>query len=239
MITPIIHRLLTRNDLFRLVGEIMRVDTAEGRLAQQALEAGKVDAVLDSEAALDAVLGLGGAPAPLPLALLWYVPLRAALCERGEPDIELADYAATLPVAFAASRTTRAYTRGQNGIATWWQSIASLPDGTAVQAERTADMAALALWWAGCFPEWVARRGGGAGMIRAYVIFAAQAYLLASRVFGRLAPAAAALCARAAERADVLQAALADVRRHYLGRDAHTPQGRLDRFLSRLKLRES
>lgn len=239
MITPMIHRLLTRNDLAGLVGEIMRVDSAEGRLAQQALETGNVDAVLDSDAALDAVLGLGGAPAPLPLALLWYVPVRAALRERGELDIQIADYTATLPVAFAAARAIRHYAHGENGVATWWQSIASLPDGTTAQAERTADIAALALWWAGCFPEWVARREGGAGMIRAYVLFATQAFLLASRVFRRLAPAAASLCEHAAERAEVLQAALADVRRHYVGREAHTAQGRLDRFLARLRLRES
>src|SRR5712692_3669229 len=79
MITPIIHRGLTREDLARLVAEIGRVDQAEARAAEESLQAGEVDAVLDSPAALEAVHGRGGAPAAVPLTLLWYVPVRAAL----------------------------------------------------------------------------------------------------------------------------------------------------------------
>src|SRR6266480_1082553 len=94
MIRPIIHRQLTRGDLACLVDEIARMDVAEGREADQALQAGAVDTVLDSPAALEAVLGRGGAPAPLPLTLLWYVPIRAQLRLRGVTDILLADYAA-------------------------------------------------------------------------------------------------------------------------------------------------
>src|SRR2546426_10435110 len=40
MITPIIHRMLTREDLARLVAEIGRVDQAEARAAEQAVQAG-------------------------------------------------------------------------------------------------------------------------------------------------------------------------------------------------------
>ena len=61
MIRPIIHRQLTRGDLACLVDEIARMDVAHGREADQALQAGAVDAVLDSPAALEAVLGRGGA----------------------------------------------------------------------------------------------------------------------------------------------------------------------------------
>src|SRR6266702_4240773 len=63
MIRPIIHRQLTRGDLACLVDEIARMDVSEGRDADQALQAGAVDTVLDSPAALEAVLGRGGAPA--------------------------------------------------------------------------------------------------------------------------------------------------------------------------------
>src|SRR5438093_358577 len=72
MITPLIHRVLTREDLARLVAEIGRVDQAGARAAEQAVQAGEVDAVLDSAAALEAVRGRGGAPAAgpwLPCAL--------------------------------------------------------------------------------------------------------------------------------------------------------------------------
>jgi len=78
MITPLIHRALTREDLARLVAEIGRLDQAEARAAQEAVQAGEVDAVLDSPAALEAVRGRGGVPAAVPLPLLWYVPVRAA-----------------------------------------------------------------------------------------------------------------------------------------------------------------
>src|SRR5216684_2811846 len=179
MITPIIHRGLTREDLARLVAEIGRVDQAEAHAAEEALQAGEVDAVLDSPAALEAVHGRGGAPAAVPLTLLWYVPVRAALRARGVTDVELADYVATVPVVFATWRAVRAVAQGETGISLWWRYVASLPDGTVAQAEGAADVAALALWWAGCFPEWVTRRAAGRGMVRAYVTFAGQALALA------------------------------------------------------------
>src|SRR3989442_11123130 len=129
MIRPIIHRQLTRGDLACLVDEIARMDVSEGREADQALQAGAVDTVLDSPAALEAVLGRGGAPAPLPLTLLWYVPIRAQLRLRGVTDIVLADYAATLPVVFATSHPQRAIAQGENGMAEWWRARAPPPKG--------------------------------------------------------------------------------------------------------------
>ena len=111
--------------------------------------------------------------------------------------------------------------------------MASLPDGTVAQAEGAADVGALALWWAGCFPERVTKRGAGRGMVRAYVTFAGQALALAARILASRGPVAS-LCARAADQADALHAALAEARRDYLGRDTHSADSRLERFLSRL-----
>src|SRR2546427_9662359 len=127
MIRPIIHRQLTRGDLACLVDEIARMDVSEGRDADQALQAGAVDTVLDSPAALEAVLGRGGAPAPLPLTLLWYIPIRAQLRNRGVTDILLADYAATLPVVFASSHSQSAIARGENGMEDLWRLVAPPP----------------------------------------------------------------------------------------------------------------
>jgi hypothetical protein len=244
MITPVIRRLLTREDLARLVAEIGRLDQAKARAAEEAVQAGEVDAVLDSRAALEAVRGRGGAPGAVPLSLLWYVPVRAALCSRGVSDVELADYAATLPVVFATTRAVRTVAGGETGIGVWWRYLASLPDGTVAQAESAADVAALALWWAGCFPEWVTRRAAGRGMLRAYVTFAAEALALAARILGpgrhgepgaaEWGKPVASLCARAAGEAEALHGALADARREYLGRDVHSAASRLERFLTRL-----
>src|SRR5437867_9998176 len=236
MIRPIIHRQLTRGDLACLVEEIARMDVTEGREADQALQGGAVDAVLDSPAALEAVRGRGGAPAPLPLTLLWYVPIRAELRARDVTDIELADYAATLPVVFATSRALRVVARGDTGegVAEWWRFVSSLPPSTVAQAEGAADSAALSLWWAGCFPEWVARRGAGRGMIRAYVTFAGQMLALAAELLERRAPDVASLWARAAEQREALHAALTEARGDYLGPDVHSAESRLTRFLRRL-----
>jgi len=234
MIRPIIHRQLTRGDLALLVDEIARMDVAEGREAEQALQAGAVDTVLDSPTALEAVLGRGGAPAPLPLTLLWYIPIRAQLRARGVTDIALADYAATLPVVFATSHSQSAIAQGENGVTEWWRFVAALPSGTVAQAEAAADAAALALWWAGCFPEWVERGGSGRGMVRAYVTFAGRMLALAADLLEARAPEEAALCARAAEARAALHAALAEARGDYIGEDPHSTENRLERFLRRL-----
>ena len=233
MIRPIIHRRLTRGDLACLVGEIARMDVSQGREADQALQAGAVDTVLDSPAALEAVLGRGGAPAPLPLTLLWYIPIRARLRLRGVTDIVLADYAATLPVVFATAQPHSAIAHSETGMSQWWQFVAALPQGTVAQAEAAADAAALALWWAGCFPEWV-ERGGAGGMVRAYVTFAGRMLALAADVLESSAPEEASLCARAAEARIELHAALIEARADYIGDDPHSSESRLNRFLRRL-----
>lgn len=234
MIRPIIHRQLTRGDLACLVEEIARMDVAEGREADQALQAGAVDTVLDSPAALDAVLGRGGAPAPLPLTLLWYIPIRAQLRHRGVTDILLADYAATLPVVFATSHSQAAIAQGENGMAEWWRFVAALPQGTVAQAEAAADAAGLALWWAGCFPEWVERGGAGQGTVRAYVTFAGRMLALAADLLEASSPEEASLLARAAEARTELHAALAQARVDYIGEEPHSSESRLNRFLKRL-----
>ena len=234
MIRPMIHRQLTRGDLACLVDEIARMDVSEGREADEALRAGAVDIVLDSPAALEAVLGRGGAPAPLPLTLLWYIPVRAQLRTRGVTDIQLADYAATLPVVFATSQSQHAIAKGENGMSEWWRYVAALPQGTVAQAEAAADAAALALWWAGCFPEWVERGGTGRGMVHAYVTFAGRMLALAADLLEASAPEEAALCTRAAEARTELHAALIEARVDYIGEDPHSSESRLNRFLRRL-----
>ena len=59
MIAPMIHKMLRREDLLRLVDEIAITDPQEAYPAAQKLEAGRVDSLLDSPAALEAVRGRG------------------------------------------------------------------------------------------------------------------------------------------------------------------------------------
>src|SRR5260370_8963664 len=79
MITPIIHRGLTREDLAQLVAEIGRVDQAEAPAAEESLQAGEAAALLDPPPALEPVPGRGGAPAALPPTPPPHTPLPPAL----------------------------------------------------------------------------------------------------------------------------------------------------------------
>lgn len=234
LIAPMIRKTLTRDDLSRLVAEIAHTDPAEGYTAARALEAGRVDVLLDSPVALEAVRGRGGAPAPVPLTLLWYVPVRAYLRQNGEEDIDLADFTASLPLAFLTTRAGRRIGFDGSTLDSWAHAIEAMPPGTVARAECAAYCGALALWWAGLFPERVARRGRGHGMIRAYVDFAATVLRTAGRALHGKTPGLADLYHNAADRIHVVRSALAETRVDYLGRDAHTPSGRLDRFLERL-----
>lgn len=235
MIVPLIHRLLRRDDLARLIAAIGRIDTEAASRGSRALDRGAIDDILDSPQALDAVCGNGGTPAPLPLTLLWYVPVRASLREQGELDIPLADYAATLPVVFASARQLFAAGRQDSGLVPWTRSVTSLPRGTVIRAERAAFVASVALWWAGCFPERV-RHLGGSGMVRAYVDFAAWALEDAAASLHRRSPDTARVYGHAARRTRLVRDALGECRAHYLAPHAHSASNRLERFLERLRL---
>src|SRR5206468_12585050 len=125
--------------------------------------------------------------------------------------------------------------KGENGMAEWWRYVAALPQGTVAQAEAAADAAAVALWRAGCFPEWVERGGAGQGTVRAYVTFAGRMLALAADLLEASAPELASLCARAAEARIELHAALIEARVEYIGDDPHSSENRLNRFLRRLE----
>ena len=175
-----------------------------------------------------------GVPAPLPLTLLWYVPVRAALRERGESAVDLADYTASVPLAFVRIPTAAAGTQGWAGLADFQRAISSLPRDTLVRGERAADCGVVALWWAACFPERLYHRAGK-GIVRAYVAFAAGAFSEAARILGNTMPEIAQLLTAGSERIDQLYGALRSTAVDYLGRNAHTADGRINRHLARLE----
>jgi hypothetical protein len=233
MIRPTVHHSLRREDLTQLVAAIHRGNAAAAHSAARALEAGAVDELLDAPEALEAVRGYGGAPPPLPLTLLWYIPVRATLCARGEHDIALADFTASIPLAFLHTTATDVTHAGERGIAAWWQAVAGLPAGSRVRAERASRCGALALWWSGCFPQHLKRRGGR-GMIRAYLSFGATMLWESARLVEADGSTLAALYRRAAGRVELLREALQFTAAAYLGPDAHTTEGRLSRYLEHL-----
>jgi hypothetical protein len=250
MIQPTVHRSLRREDLACLVAAIHRGNAKAGRSAARALDAGAVHEVLDAPEALEAVRGYGGAPAPVPLTLLWYVPVRAALRARGENDVPLADFTASIPLAFLRTTATELAQAGERGIVAWWRAVVGLPAGSRVRAERACRCGALALWWSGCFPQHVERRGGalwwsgcfpqhverrgGKGMIRAYLGFGATMLWETAHLVEGHSSALSALYRRAAERIELLRESLQAAAVDYLWPDAHTPEGRLNRYLERM-----
>jgi hypothetical protein len=233
MIQPTVHRSLRREDLVRLVAAIHRGDAQAGRHAARALEEGAVDRVLDAPAALEAVQGYGGAPAPLALTLLWYIPVRAALRAMGEHDIPLADFTASIPVAFLRVGATEVARSGERGLVAWWRAVSGLPAGSRVRAERAARCGALALWWSGCFRQHVERRGG-TGMVQAYLDFGAAMLWETAQLIEARVVTLAALYRRAAMRVELLCDALQATSVDYIGPDAHSAEGRLRRYLRRL-----
>ncbi|UCF41794.1 MAG: hypothetical protein JSW43_05580, partial [Gemmatimonadota bacterium] len=206
---------------------------SQQQLAQVGLVAGAVHARPEAGVAVEAVRGHGGAPAALPLTLLWYVPVRAELRARGEQDIPLADFTASIPLAFLRTTATEVGRTGERGIVAWWRAVVGLPAGSRVRAERASRCGALALWWSGCFPQHVERRGGR-GMIRAYLDFGATMLSETARLVEGYSVTLSALYRRAAERIELMRDSLQAASADYLGPDAHTTEGRLERYLRRL-----
>ena len=77
-------------------------------------------------------------------------------------------------------------------------------------------------------------RGGGSDMVRAYADFAGASLGFSAELIGSRLPYLSDLYSRAACASQTLRAALEDARVEYLGRDAHTAEGRLNRYLQRV-----
>jgi hypothetical protein len=186
---------------------------------------------------VDAVRGYGGAPAPVSLALLWYVPVRAELLARHESNIRVADFTATVPLLFLREPRGALPATG-DAIADLLRAVEALPRGSTGRAETAAWCAARALWWAGCFPDRLHDRYGR-GSRQAFRHTAATLMMEAARTIGGRAPDLAELYVMVAARVELLSDVLHAVAVEYIGPDAHTARGRIDRFLARLEPRQA
>jgi hypothetical protein len=233
MIAPTVHLQLRRTDVQELIAAIGRTDRRAAGEASAALERGDVDTVLDTPAAAEAVRGNGGAPAPVSALLLWYVPVRAELLARHESNIRVADFTATVPLLFMRAKHRSAPFTDAH-ITDWMRIVESLPRGTTGRAEAASRSAARALWWAGCFPDHLEDRYGS-GARRAFLTFAATMLHEAARIIASKASDLSDLYGQVAGEVDLLSDALQAVAVDYLGKDAHTVSGRLERYLSRMR----
>jgi hypothetical protein len=233
MIAPTVHRQLRRSDVQELISAIARTDRRAAGAATVALERGDVDMVLDTPAAAEAVRGNGGAPAPVSLLLLWYVPIRAELLARHESNIRVADFTATVPLFFLRARNRSAQFT-DTYLSDWVRTVESLPRGTTGRAEAASRCAARALWWAGCFPTHLEDRYG-AGARKAFLTLAATMLREAARIIQTKAQDLSELYTQVAGEVDMLGDALRAVAVDYLGENAHTARGRLERYLARMR----
>jgi hypothetical protein len=237
MLAPTVHRQLQRSQVLELIAAIGRTDRTAASEAAAALERGEVDRVLDTPAAVDAVRGHGGAPAPVSLALLWYVPVRAELLARQESNVRVADFTATVPLVFLRRRRGAVPLAGAH-VSEFLRAVEALPRGTTGRAEAAARYGAHALWWAGCFPAHLRDRYGR-GAPSAFLHMAATLMLEAARTISGRAPDLAELYVMVAGRVELLGEALHAVAADYLGPDAHTARGRIDRYLARLEPKQA
>lgn len=233
MIAPAVHRQLQRQDVLQLISAIGRADRGAAGEATAALERGEVDTVLDAPAAAEAVRGHGGAPAPVSILLLWYVPVRAELLARDETSIGVADFTATVPLAFLRQPRETSRAAGDR-LTDWIRAVEAVPRGTTARAEIAARCGVRALWWTGCFPGHLRDRYG-AGARRAFLELASTMLHEAARGVAGRAPDLAELYERAAGKVRLLSDVLHRVSLDYIGPEAHTAEGRVDRYLARLE----
>jgi hypothetical protein len=158
MILPTIRASFGRRDALHLVDLFGRGDPALRSAARERLEAEGVDSLLDDPRVLNALLTDPEVTAPP--ALIFYVLVRQALLEQGVDDTGLADFAASLVVAFGrARRAYRISDRDDEEFHYLVDMVARLDRA----GERRAfllrsHLGNFSLWLAGLFPDFLEAR---------------------------------------------------------------------------------
>lgn len=159
MIAATIRASLTEQDAAQAVQLLAAGDAAEAaRLAGAARAAGP-DVLWDDPRLLDALLESRRISEPS-ARLLLYVALRRALLERGLDRRDLADYCASLVLAFGAH--DRAYRISEHDENTYAYVVdlaqaTERADGSR-QFQVLAHLGNFALWLTGLFPDYIAAR---------------------------------------------------------------------------------
>jgi hypothetical protein len=182
MILPTIRASFGRRDALHLVDLIGRGDPALRAAARERLEEEGVDSLLDDPRVLNALLTDPEVAAPP--ALIFYVLVRQTLLEQGVDDTGLADFAASLVVAFGrARRAYRISDRDEEEFHYLVDMVAHLDRA----GERRAfllrsHLGDFSLWLAGLFPDFLEARSRrrGAPSIDYYERMGRMSYQAAS-----------------------------------------------------------
>ena len=164
MILPTIRASLTRDDALHLVDLLGRDDPELRRSARERLEARGVDALLDDPRVRNALLtdpDVRVAP-----SVVFFVVIRQALLEGGVDDPGIADFVASLVMAFGRARA--AYRPASDDDAEYFYLVDLLDQLRTADGRRAfllhSHLGNFSLWLAGLFPDYLdtrrRRRGG-------------------------------------------------------------------------------
>jgi hypothetical protein len=234
MIMPVIRSSFGRGEALHLVELLGRSDPELRRSAQERLEEEGLDGLLDDPRLLNALLtddDVKSRP-----EIVFYVLVRQSMLERGVDDPVVADYVASLLVAFGRSR--RAYRISDDGEEEYGYLVDLMTRLREARGREAfllrAHMGNFALWLSGLFPDFLEARTRrkGAPPISYYERMGSTGYMMASR-----SPEAASLGLEDALRVVARQfsgvrSALNRVSDRYLWRESGNPVGRLLREVS-------
>ncbi|MEZ4424708.1 MAG: hypothetical protein R3E98_14960 [Gemmatimonadota bacterium] len=182
MILPTIRASFGRQDAMHLVGLLAGDDDMLRAAAEQRLDAGGIDALLDDPRVRNALLTDRRAASPP--ELIFYVLVRHALLEGGIDDRVMADYVATLVVSFGRER--RAYRPSEHSDDEYRYLVDIVLHRTRVGADEAfllnLHLGNLSLWLSGLFPQYLQRRERlrGAPSVRYYEEMGTTGYRLAA-----------------------------------------------------------
>lgn len=182
MILPTVRASFGRRDALHLVDLLGRDDPELREAARTRLETEGVDSLLDDPRVLNALLTDPDVAAPP--AMIFYVLVRQTLLEVGLEDRRMADFVASLVVAFGrARRAWRISDRDQEEYHYLVDMVARLD----IAQERRAfllrsHLGNFSLWLTGLFPDFLEARSRrrGAPPLRYYEQMGRTGYRLAS-----------------------------------------------------------
>ena len=227
MILADVRHGLTRDDAQLALRLIARDDAREMEHCETVLREQGIDALLDDPRLLAALLAAPRA-AHASYPLFAYVAVRHALREEGEDNRALADYVAAVLIAFGSrSRAARVAESDDEQYDTLARLLQDVDDRDAKRAFLVrAHLGNYALWLSGLFPDYIEhkrwRRGGPD--LDYFEEMGRRGYRLAAD--HRLAEqhGLRPLYASAAERFEVLRAALNNLSDRLLFPNVHSPE---------------
>lgn len=229
MIMPVIRSSMGRKEGLHLVELLGRHDEQLAEAARERLEEEGLDGLLDDPRVLNALLTEKDVQARP--AIVFYVLVRQSMLERGVDDPIVADYVASVLVAFGRSR--RAYRISDEGEEEYGYLVDLMTRLREARGKEAfllrVHMGNFALWLSGLFPDFLEARvrRRGAPPISYYEQMGATGYLTASE-----SPEAATLGLESPLRTvgrdfPGVRSALNRVSDRYLWRGSGNPVGRL------------